>query len=289
MSPAVSESVAPAATRLPVLERTMRDARSLFPGGSAGLLQLMYPPLGAAVAAQSDFFDDPFGRVYRSIPQIWATVLTPDGATRARRVRDVHRTIQGRDEAGRSFHALDPETFWWAHATFTWEMFEARRLFYRGGLRSLDQDAFYAETVGWYERYGVSTRPVPPDYRAFQAKFERICDETLEMTPAARRVLEMALAGEWRPPLVHANFRDPLTRGTGRAMVIGCLPPTVRGRFAVPWTPTDQRQFERIVAVIRNTFERLPPRLHHVTLRTGLRVIGSQTRRERYVPPGPVR
>ena len=53
----------------------MRDARSLFPGGSAGLLQLMYPPLGAAVAAQSDFFDDPFGRVYRSIPQIWACLL----------------------------------------------------------------------------------------------------------------------------------------------------------------------------------------------------------------------
>lgn len=95
------------------------DFRTLLTGGSAGVLQLMYPPLGAAVAAQSDFFGDPFGRVYRSVPQIWATVLAPDGAERARRIRDLHRSIQGTDASGRPFHALDPETYWWAHATFT--------------------------------------------------------------------------------------------------------------------------------------------------------------------------
>ncbi|MEZ4328441.1 MAG: oxygenase MpaB family protein [Polyangiales bacterium] len=284
MNPALAVTTSPP-LRLPMLERIMRDARSLFPGGSAGLLQLMYPPLGAAVAAQSDFFADPFGRVYRSIPQIWATVLTPDGASRARRVRDVHRGIEGQDERGRGFRALDPETFWWAHATFTWEMFEARRLFYREGLRGLDHDALYAETVAWYGRYGMSMRPVPPTYDAFTAKFERVCRETLELTPAAQRVLDMALAGEWRPPLIHANFKDPLTRSAGRAVVIGCLPVSVRERFGVPFTRADRRQFERTCRVIAGTFELVPPRLHHVTLRTGLRVIGGLTRHERYEPP----
>lgn len=70
-----------------MLRRYLGDVRSLLPGGAAGILQLMDPPLGAAVAAQSDFFEDPFGRIYRSIPQIWATVLAPDGRQRARRIR----------------------------------------------------------------------------------------------------------------------------------------------------------------------------------------------------------
>lgn len=262
----------------------MRDARSLFPGGSAGLLQLMYPPLGAAVAAQSDFFDDPFGRVYRSIPQIWATVLAPDGPARALKVRDLHRSIQGRDAAGQSFHALDPETFWWAHATFTWEMFETHRLFHRRPLRPAQVATLYTETVAWYHRYGMNPRPVPPDYDSFVAKFERVCADTLQMTPAAERVLAMALAGEWRPPLIHANFKDPLTRGTGRAMVIGCLPPTVRERFGIPWTRADQRLLERSSFVITNTFEALPPKVHRIALRTGLRLVGSWTRKERFVP-----
>lgn len=276
-------SVSPAA-RLPLLEATMRDARSLFPGGSAGLLQLMLPPLGAAVAAQSDFFDDPFGRVYRSIPQIWATVLSPDGAARAIKVRDVHRSIKGRDSTGQSFHALDPETFWWAHATFTWEMFEARRLFYRRPLRPDQVDALYAETVSWYQRYGMPMRPVPPDYASFVSKFERVCADELAMTPAAQRVLSMAQAGEWRPPLIHANFKDPLTRSAGRAAVIGILPPSVRERFGIPWTRADQRYLERIAFVVTNTFEALPPKVHRVALRTGLGVIGRWTREERYVP-----
>ena len=61
-----------------LLRRYAGDWRSILEGTSIGILQLMYPPLGAAVAAQSGFFEDPYGRIYRSIPQIWATLLAPD-------------------------------------------------------------------------------------------------------------------------------------------------------------------------------------------------------------------
>ena len=88
------------------------DFRSLLPGGSAGLLQLMHPALGHAVMEHSAFAQDPFGRVYRSIPQIWATILTPEDDAR------VHHPHE--------YHALDPDTFWWAHATFTWQMFRSK-------------------------------------------------------------------------------------------------------------------------------------------------------------------
>lgn len=270
--------------RLPLLEHYLGDVRTLLPGGAAGILQLMDPPLGAAVAAQSDFFDDPFGRVYRSIPQIWATVLAPDGGARARSIRDVHRTIEGRSDSGQRFRALDPETFWWAHATFTWEVFEAIRLFFPGGLAGVDRDALYAETVAWYERYGMSTRPVPEDLASFERRFQSICAERLEMTPAAKRTLDMALAGEWRPPLVKASFRDPITRGSGRVVVLGTLPSVVRERFGLPWRAKDRLAFDVICASIRGGMSLVPASVHRRVLERGLKFVGGATRGERFEP-----
>lgn len=271
--------------QMPLLYRYLSDWRSLFPGGSAGILQLMYPPLGTAVAKQSDFFENPFGRVYRSIPQIWATVLKPDGAARARHIRDLHRSIQGTDDTGRPYHALDPETYWWAHATFTWEVFESIRLFHRGGLDRVDVDCLYAETLTWYELYGVRYNELPPDYGAFCEHYERICGDKLEMTPAARCTLDMAISGQWRLPLTKSNFKDPLTRNAGRLVVIGAMPEIVRERFDLPWTDADQKWFERICRLGRWGFAMVLPRINRRMMSFTLRYVGSATRHERYLPP----
>jgi uncharacterized protein (DUF2236 family) len=136
-----------------LLWRVAGDVRAAAPGAATGLLQLMYPPLGTAVAEQSGFFADPFGRIWRSVPQIWATIFEPDGSDRGRRIRDLHRDIKGTDSTGRRYHALDPETFWWAHATFTWHMFRTVELFFPvGALDVQRRERLYAETVSWYER-----------------------------------------------------------------------------------------------------------------------------------------
>ncbi|WP_245623262.1 oxygenase MpaB family protein [Spirillospora albida] len=101
-----------------LLWRHAADLRSLLPGAAAGLLQLLHPGIGAGVSEHSAFFDAPFDRIHRSVPQIWATILAPDGADRARAIRDLHRGVGGVDEHARRYHALEPGTFWWAHATF---------------------------------------------------------------------------------------------------------------------------------------------------------------------------
>lgn len=155
------------------LWRYAGEWRSMLPGSATGILQLMHPGIGAGVAEHSAFFDDPFDRIYRSIPQIWATILAPDGQRRARQIRDIHRTIKGTDHLGGRYHALDPATFWWAHATFTWDIFRSVELFYLHPLSAPDEERLYAETVTWYRRYGVSTRPVPPDYISFRDEFSR--------------------------------------------------------------------------------------------------------------------
>ena len=108
-----------------LLWRIAGDWRSGLSGLSAGILQLMYPHLGRGVEDHSAFFAEPWDRINRSVPQIWATIFAAGRRpARASHIRDLHRDIKGTDAAGERYHALDPDTFWWAHATFTWEMFE---------------------------------------------------------------------------------------------------------------------------------------------------------------------
>jgi uncharacterized protein (DUF2236 family) len=263
------------------------DIRSLVPGGSAGLMQLMYPSLGHAVMEHSAFMDDPFGRVYRSIPQIWATILTPDSDMRARHVRDLHRDIKGTDETGARYHALDPDTFWWAHATFTWEMFRSVELFHRRQLDAREREVLYAETVEWYERYGVSSRPVPPDLAAFELRFDEICRDVLELTPSAAYAIEIAATGRLDLPLIPNRIVRavrPALKEPGRAVTFGCLPGELRRRMSIPWTRTDRQTFSLLTATLRAGGSIVPNGINRRALRYSLRQVGSRTRHERYQP-----
>ena len=86
-----------------LLWATAGDPRGLIPGTAAGIMQLMLPGLGAGVTDHSNFFDDPYDRIFRSIPVIWGTIFAPqdvEGADRGRFVRDLHRDIKGTDHHG---------------------------------------------------------------------------------------------------------------------------------------------------------------------------------------------
>jgi uncharacterized protein (DUF2236 family) len=262
------------------------DWRSLLPGTSAGLLQLMYPHLGRGVVEHSAFFSDPFGRIYRSIPQIWATLLTPD-TSRGRRIRDLHRGISGVDEHGSRYHALDPETFWWAHATFTRLMFQSVELFHTIHLTADQQESLYQETVAWYAGYGVSMRPVPADYRAFMDRFDQICGEQLQLTAAAARAVAMAQAGDIHVPGIPSRLirpMRPVLGPLGRTLAFGCLPAVVRQRFEIPWGRSDQLRFRIMCEGLRGGFRLVPTTANHSTLQWTLRNVGARTRAERYSP-----
>lgn len=273
-----------------LLWRHAADLRSLLPGAAAGLMQLMHPGIGAGVSEHSAFFDAPFDRIHRSVPQIWATILAPDGTARARTIRDLHRAIGGADEHARRYHALEPETFWWAHATFTWEIFKAAETFHPGTLTAEDHEQMYAETVTWYSRYGVSMRPVPADYASFQSKFWHICTKRLELTPAAARALEIAKHGSESITILPVG--GPRLDRAGRLVIerplrlltFGCLPTIVRQRFDIPWTPLDQAQFAALALANRQGYRMMPTGINHWALRSMLRYIGAHTRPHRYQP-----
>src|SRR5487761_69615 len=261
------------------------DWRAMLPGSTTGVLQLMHPAIGAGVAGHSAFFDDPFDRIYRSIPQIWATIFEPDGERRGRAIRDLHRDIKGADDQGRRYHALDGETFWWAHATFTWNVFRSVELFHLRGLDNSRREQLYQETVAWYRRYGMSMRPVPHDYRTFAAKFEDVCRHTLEMTPAAARALSTKVADLPANPLGPRPvglILGPVVAPAAELLVVGCMPPSVRRRFDMPWTGGDRLQMRGVRASVRQGFRLVPYRLNTSSFQHVQRRIGARTRDRRY-------
>ncbi len=270
-----------------LLRRYAGDWRSILEGTSIGLLQLMYPPLGAAVAAQSGFFEDPFGRIYRSIPQIWATVLAPDADVRARRIRDLHRDIRG-VTGGRRFSALDPETFWWAHATFTHLILRSVERYHRPGtLDGAGYEQLYLDTVAWYERYGVSMRPVPTTLAGFRTTFDAFCRERLEVTPAVERLLTIdddERARTIKGISALAVLTAPILRRWGALSTFGNVPPDVRARLGVEWTADQQRQLDQLSLVLRWTFEAMPRSVNRATFVAALRHTGARTRSARYTP-----
>jgi uncharacterized protein (DUF2236 family) len=245
-----------------ILWSTAGDPRGLVTGSTAGIMQLMLPGLGAGVTDHSNFFADPFDRIFRSIPYIWGSIFAADdaeGDERGRTIRDFHPDIKGTDHNGNRYHALDPDVFWWAHATFTWEFFRARELYFARPLRRAEQEQLYAETVTWYRRYGVSDRPVPLTYDAFRSRFDQICRHELELTPAVQWVLdpesnpgarseEIALTGPLAPLSKLANH---LGSELLRVMVYGAMPDIVRRRFDFAWSNGDRAAFAAVCGAFR--------------------------------------
>ena len=253
--PAAGEPLGPGS----LLWQIAADWRSGLSGLSAGILQLMWPHLGQGVEEHSAFFEEPWDRIHRSVPRIWATIFADDADDRGRDIRDLHKGIKGTDPHGRRYHALDPDTYWWAHATFSWEMFQTADEWDHRTLSPAKREQLYQETVTWYRRYGVSDRPVPADHEAFEARFDQICRTELEMTPTAERAVEMALAAKVSPPGMPgpvAAVATPLMR----TMAIGGLPPVVRARFGIPWTTADELTLAGFRQVVRDAGRVVPQR-----------------------------
>jgi uncharacterized protein (DUF2236 family) len=168
------------------------DWRGLLQGPWAGSMQNMHPQLGAAVKDHSIFFTERLPRLFRSLYPIGGVVFDGDRAPRTgAEVRDYHVGIKGVDDQGRRYNALNPDVFYWAHATFF--MGTIRTAEYFGdGLNESQKRRLFDEHITWYRMYGMTMRPVPGTWEEFQAYWDRMCRDVLENTWAARAVLDLS-------------------------------------------------------------------------------------------------
>ena len=251
------------------------DWRGMLQGPWAGSMQNMHPQLGAAVEEFSSFTREPWPRVLRSLYPIGGVVFDGDRApTTGAQVRDYHHTIKGVDAKGRRYHALNPDVFYWAHATFfAGTMLVADR--FCGGLTEDQKRQLFDEHIQWYSMYGMSMRPVPKTWEDFQVYWERMCREVLEDNKATRDVL--ALENYPKPPF--AKFvPDRMFRPMQRHVVaplmvwltVGLYEQPVRDLLGFTWSERDEWLHRRLCDAVRLAFTMVPPRLRkHPRARAG--------------------
>lgn len=260
-----------------VLGRLANDPRIGFNGFAVGILQLMHPAVSAGVIDHSDFFTDPFDRIYRSLPRIIASVTAPDGEQRAGRIRDYHREIKGVDPAGRRYHALDPDVFWWTHMTFVWGFLTAADRFHHRPPRGAERVRYYEESVEWWRRYGLSMRPVAPNLGSFLAEFEAICAHTLEWTPAAEQAFSVKRLELPMVPAIASRLASIPATPLARLTLVGGLPPIVRDRFDLPWSWAQERAYRAFARSVRNAGRAVPDGVAQFTNTLMLKRIGAAT------------
>ncbi|MFT4128213.1 MAG: oxygenase MpaB family protein [Gordonia sp. (in: high G+C Gram-positive bacteria)] len=239
----------------------------LLQGLWAGSMQNMHPKLGQAVWDHSDFFDERWQRLLRSLYPIGGVVFDGTRAT-GHEVRDYHLTIKGTMPDGSRYHALDPDVFYWAHATFWYGNIRTCEAF-GPTLTAADKRRLFEESKAWYAMYGVSMRPVPATYEDFLDYWDHMCRNVLHNTPAARTVLD--ISGLPAPPFLslvpdrlwRTVLAPPANRFL-RWLTTGLYDDPVRELMGLTWSASDERRFRAFGRVVDLVMHRLVPRRHRL-------------------------
>lgn len=235
----------------------------------AGTLQNMHPAVGQSLQEVSNFFDDPMDRFLRSIPPIMGVIYDDETTQTGLQVRDFHRDIKGELPNGERYHALDPDTFWWTHATFIDAVISLQE-FFGTPLTDAEKDQVVREGVTWWQRYGLSMRPVIDNYADFRVYWEDMHDNVLESNKttefAIGRLGKIAIPKSFPVPIPGPLWDlliEPIARQMSPWLMSAMMTPRGREILDLSWSRRDQQLFSLFQGVVRITWPRLPRRLKY--------------------------
>jgi len=240
--------------------RVNREGVLLLGGGRALVLQVAHPLVAAGVAEHSNYRDDPWGRLYRTLDLTTKIVFgsTETAKEAADRIWQVHgrvhgetREAGGRYPAGTPYEARDPELLMWVHATLV----DTAMLVYTryvGKLTIAEQHAYYEEQKLLGEQFGVPSDRQPDTFTDFNDYVrDMLAGDRIAVTDALRDVVDATLRPELpfvaRPLVAALNL-----------VTVGMLPQRVRRELEVAWTPGRERLLEASRVVISRLLPVLP-------------------------------
>ena len=240
--------------------RVNREGALLLGGGRALILQVAHPLVGAGVAEHSNYREDPWGRLYRTLDV--TTRITFGSTATAReasealarvhtRVRGVTKEDGGRFPAGTPYEASDPELLMWVHATLV----DTSLLVYEryvGHLTIAERLRYYEEQKVMGEAFGVPVDRQPATYAEFNEYVDdMLASDSIAVTNALRDVADATLHPDM--PLVTRPVFEALKIATA-----GMLPPRLREELGLPWGPHRERLYGAGRAVLRTLVPALP-------------------------------
>ncbi|ROZ89460.1 oxygenase MpaB family protein [Gordonia sp. OPL2] len=218
--------------------------------------------LGQAVLDHSVIFDDFLGRARRTGPPVMKTVYSTEPQKWGRTVRDFHRDIKGTISDGSRYHALNPELFYWAHATFVDQVLFITDTFIRR-LSHAEKVQIFEESKIWYELYGVSARSQPQTYDEFVEYWEDMLDRFVphKTVVYATGYIRQGLPRPKKIPAPAWKILSAPLNAFTRTVVVGTVPQQMRDVCGLDWDAKREKRFQRFAALMRAlnpVFNRLP-------------------------------
>jgi uncharacterized protein (DUF2236 family) len=248
--------------------RVNREGVLLLGGGAALILQLSHPLVAAGVAEHSNYRDEPWARLFRTLDMTTKIMFGPTALAEdtAKKLRHVHGLVRGetteaagRFPAGTKYDARTPELLMWVHATLVHVSLDVYRR-YVGPLTIAEQQRYYDEQMLAAEKFGIPREKQPATFAEFNDYFDAmLAGDDTAVTSALLDVVDATL----NPPL--PKVARPLVEALNLA-TIGLLPAGLRAELKLPWGPTRKRLFDasrvvlsRALPVLPRLFRELPP------------------------------
>ena len=239
----------------------------LFGGGTALILQVAHPLVAAGVSQHSDYREDPWGRLYRTLDVTTRIVFgsKSESEEAAAGLRQTHARVRGESTegggpfpAGTHYDARMPNLAMWVHATLVRTSLEVYQL-YVEPLTIEEQRRYYEEQKLLGERFGVPVERQPATYADFNDYFAEMLRTEVAVTDALRDVVDATL----HPPL--PRIAAPVVQALNLATV-GLLPASLRTELGLPWGRNRARMFEagrvvlsRALPLLPGLFREFPP------------------------------
>lgn len=233
--------------------RIDRETMVLAGGTCALLMQLAHPAVAAGVAQHSDFRDDPFARLRRTLAASNAVVFgTRRQASRAlTRMNAIHAAVRGTvPETGVAYWAQTPDLLLWVHATL---VDTALRVYdrYVAPLPDDQGERYYLESLMVAERLGIPAETAPRTLAGLRAWMdEMITAGPVRVTPTARSLA---------PSVLYPTRGLPRFAWDAAHLVsFSVMPPAIRRGYGIGWSAARERGMARVAVATRRLLPLVP-------------------------------
>lgn len=228
--------------------------RSLF-------LQALHPRAVAAVAQNSNYRADPWGRLARTSTYVVTTIFgtTAEATAAGERVRRLHARLRATDpRTGVEFRVDEPDLLRWVHVTEVESFLSTAR---RAGLRlsPAEIDLYYAEQRRTADLVGLDPETVPGTAAEVEAYYARVRPDLAMTRDAAEALVFLAV-----PPLPWGLGFTParLAYGGLAATAFALLPAWARRMYGMPGLVTTDLTASLSVRTLRALLGTVPRRLY---------------------------
>jgi len=240
--------------------RVHADPILLISAPRALLLQALHPRAIGGVMQNSDFKNDPWGRLNRTISYV-ATVVygtTAQAEAAGRRVRAIHAAMIATDpDSGEEFRLDEPDLLRWVHVTEV-DSFVTTAQRAGLGLTAEEVDRYYTEQRRAAALVGLDPESVPGTAAEVTAYYAAMRPQ-LRTTPGAMEVLRFLVS----PPMPYGLGLTPVRFAwwSFSALGVSLLPRWARRLYRMPGLPTTDLSATASAYTVRRVMQVLPRRV----------------------------